>query len=59
VNLGESTPGESEGGEFETPEARIAEVVCGRRSVGGTRQIMSTLGEREGGEFETPRSPNR
>jgi hypothetical protein len=35
---GGSTLGESEGREFETPKARIAEVACGRRSVGGTCQ---------------------
>jgi hypothetical protein len=36
--------GESEGREFETPEARIAEVACGRRSVGGTCQWIVNSG---------------
>jgi hypothetical protein len=46
---GEITPGESEWGEVETPEARRAEVIYSRRSVGDTRQQIAYFrsGEKE------------
>jgi hypothetical protein len=38
------TLGENECGEVETPEARIAEVICSRRSMGDTRRQIVDFG---------------
>jgi hypothetical protein len=43
------TLGESECGEVETPEARRAEVVCSRRSVGDTRRQIIDFGCKHSG----------